>query len=233
MSTRTVNPPAPSAADKPSADMPRPVRRTERGEQRRQALVEAALAVFLEQGYERASIEEVMRRVGGGSKASLYSYFGSKEGLFWEVLSLQCDRFMQDLRVPTLADDHLEETLAAVARRFLKQISEPVSRSLFRIMIAEAPRFPELAERFYERGAASVRRMLGHYLEQQCEAGRLRCDDVELAAIHFFELLKAPHLRMMLGLSPFPRGMSMEKYVSQSVRLFLYGCAVREPERRR
>lgn len=232
MSARPVNPSVAEAADPEALDSPRPVRRTERGEQRRQALIEAARDVFLEQGYERASIEEVMRRVGGGSKASLYSYFGSKEGLFWEVLNLQCDRFMQDLRVPTEADDQVEETLTAVARRFLKQISEPVSRDLFRIMIAEAPRFPELAERFYERGASSVRRMLGQYLELQCEAGRLHCEDVEMAAIHFFELLKAPHLRLMLGLSPFPRGMSQEKYVSQSVRLFLHGCAATSKGRR-
>lgn len=232
MSARTVNPSVAGTAEQDAADTPRPVRRTERGEQRRQALIDTARDVFLEQGYERASIEEVMRRVGGGSKASLYSYFGSKEGLFWEVLNLQCDRFMQDLRMPTIADEHLEETLTAVARRFLKQISEPLSRDLFRIMIAEAPRFPELAERFFERGASSVRRMLGQYLSEQCKAGRLQCEDVEMSAIHFFELLKAPHLRMMLGLSPFPRGMSQEKYVSQSVRLFLYGCATTGKGRR-
>ena len=232
MSARIVNTPAPDFADGEASDPIRTVRLTERGEQRRQALIDAARDVFLEQGYERASIEEVMRRVGGGSKASLYSYFGSKEGLFWEVLSLQCDRFMQDLRVPTIADDQVEEALSAVARRFLKQISEPVSLNLFRLMIAEAPRFPELAERFYERGALSVRQMLGRYLALQCEAGRLDCEDVELSAIHFFELLKAPHLRMLLGLSPFPRGQSTEKYVAQSVRLFLNGCAANGKGRR-
>src|SRR3569623_540307 len=113
MTTQPVNSPPNRPAAGEAAEVPRPVRRTERGEQRRQALVEAALEVFLEHGYERASIEEVMRRVGGGSKASLYSYFGSKEGLFWEVLSLQCDRFMQDLKVPAEADDRSEETLAA------------------------------------------------------------------------------------------------------------------------
>jgi AcrR family transcriptional regulator len=222
MSTRTVNRPA-------EADPPR----TQRGEQRRQALIEAALAVFLEQGYQGASIEEVMRRVGGGSKASLYSYFGSKEGLFWEVLSLQCDRFMQDLQIPTQADEHLEETLVAVARRFLRQISEPVARDLFRIMVAEAPRFPALAEQFYERGATSVRSALGQYLADQCRAGRLACADVDMAAIHFFELLKAPHLRQLLGMTPFPRGMSMDKYVTSSVRLFLHGCARHEAEIKR
>jgi AcrR family transcriptional regulator len=232
MSARIVNPPAAGSTGSELAESGRAVRRTERGEQRRQALIDAALEVFLEQGYERASIEEVMRRVGGGSKASLYSYFGNKEGLFWEVLSIQCDRFMQDLRMPTQADDNLEETLAAVARRFLKQISGPVARKLFRVVIAEAERFPELAERFYERGAQSIREMLGLYLARQCEAGRLQCEDVEIAAIHFFELLRAPHMRMLLGLSPFPRGMSAEKYVVQSVRLFLYGCASNTKGRR-
>ena len=210
------------------AERSRAVRRTGRGEQRRQALLDAALAVFLEQGYERASIEEVMRRVGGGSKASLYSYFGSKEGLFWEVLGAQCDRFMQDLALPTVADDDPGATLTAVARRYMRQLGEPASRELYRIMIAEAPRFPDLARRFYEQGAERVRDRLGRYLELQHRAGRVVCPEPLLAAMQFFELLKAPHLRMMLGLPPLPRGLSLDRHLKSAVRIFLYGCANRE-----
>ncbi len=89
----------------------RTARRTPRGEARRSALLEAAREVFLEQGYEGASIEEIVRRVGG-SKASLYAYFGSKQGLFWEV-ACDADRRVRQpaLAVPTQANPDLEQTL--------------------------------------------------------------------------------------------------------------------------
>jgi len=202
----------------------RPVRRTERGEQRRQALVEASLAVFLEQGYERASIEEVMRRVGG-SKASLYSYFGSKEGLFSEVVLTQFDRFLQDLQLPDRADAHVERTLTAIGCRFLHKLSEPSALGLFRIIVAEAPRFPVLAERFYEQGAMRVRHQLGHYLRLQHEAGRVNCPDPEASAMYFFELVRGPHLRLLLGVPPQPRDPSPDRYVAAAVKVFLHGCA--------
>ena len=81
-----------------------------RGTARRDAMLTAALAVFLEHGYEGASIEEVMRRVGG-SKASLYRYFGSKEGLFGDIIEAGCSEFMSGFRVPTQADDDIARML--------------------------------------------------------------------------------------------------------------------------
>jgi AcrR family transcriptional regulator len=166
-----------------------------------------------------------MRRVGG-SKASLYSYFGSKEGLFSEVVLGRCDQFLQDLQLPQRADAGIERTLAAIATRFLRKISEPTACDLFRIIVSEAPRFPDLAQRFYEQGALRARHELGNYLRLQHEAGRVDCRDPELSAMHFFELVRGPHLRIMLGLSPFPRGQSLERYVEAAVKLFLHGCAV-------
>lgn len=203
----------------------REIRRTERGEQRRQALMEAARQVFLEQGYEGASIEEVMRRVGG-SKASLYSYFGSKEGLFFDILTAQSEQFMKDLRIPDSADDDLEKTLHAVGKRFLNMILDPDRSKLFRIMLGEAQRFPELAQRFFERGPQRSKRAMAEYLRLQHKAGRLDCPDSEHATAQFFELVKGqPHLRMMLNQPTFPPGMNAERHVAAAVKLFLYGCS--------
>ncbi|MBV8061957.1 MAG: TetR/AcrR family transcriptional regulator [Nevskia sp.] len=198
--------------------------RTPRGELRHAALLEAAEAVFLEQGYEGASIEEIVRRVGG-SKASLYSYFGSKENLFWEVLNLLSDRFMTGLSVPAQADADLEGTLAAIGRRFLDIFLDPQRYRLFRTMIAESARFPELSRKFFERGTRS-RHALASYLRLQCEAGRIDCPDPEMAASQFLELVKGPpHFRVLLSLPPFDAGFDPEAHVAGTVRLFLYGCS--------
>lgn len=200
--------------------------RTPRGELRHAALLEAAQAVFLEQGYEGASIEEIVRRVGG-SKASLYSYFGSKENLFWEVLNQLSDRFMTELAVPTQADEDIEGTLAAIGRRFLTIFLDPQRCRLFRTMIAESARFPDLSRAFFERGMRA-RRAVANYLQLQHEAGRIDCPNAEMAAMQFLELVKGPpHSRVLLSLPPFPEGFDPEAHVTAAVRLYLYGCAKR------
>ena len=202
-------------------------RRTPRGEARRSALLEAAREVFLEQGYEGASIEEIVRRVGG-SKASLYAYFGSKQGLFWEVVGDATEQFLTELALPTQADAELEKTLNTIGLRFLRGFLDPAGCRMFRTLIAESQRFPELAQRFFERGPQRVRQVLGNYLRLQQEAGRLDCADPEMAASQFLELVKGPpHARVMLSVEPFPPDFDPAQHVAGAVRLFLYGCARR------
>ncbi|MCX7072992.1 MAG: TetR/AcrR family transcriptional regulator [Gammaproteobacteria bacterium] len=216
-------PPAEAAGPVPAADPAKAV--GVRGERRREALLAAGRAVFLESGYEGASIEEVMRRVGG-SKASLYRYFGSKEGLFGAIIESGCREFMGRFRVPTGADDDIAATLTEIARRFASLFLDAERRELFRIMIAEMPRFPALAQRFYENGPARARKLLGDYFQRQHEAGRLHCPDPEFAAVQFIEMVKAaPQHRAMLGLSPFLPGRDAAQHIAGVVDLFLHGCA--------
>jgi TetR/AcrR family transcriptional repressor of mexJK operon len=206
---------------KPQVAQNRP--RTDRGEQRRLALLNAAREVFLEVGYERASIEEVMRRVGG-SKASLYSYFGSKERLFWETVIDLCDHFIGDLAVPAEADSNLRPTLTTIGQRFLTMSLSPLATEVNRIVTAEAPRFPDLARRFYDHGPKRAYTTLGRYLSLQAKAGRLVCDEPNRAAAQFFELVASlPHKRLSLGLQPFPAGDSRERHLASAVDVFLSG----------
>lgn len=210
----------------------RPAGRTQRGEQRRQALLQAAREVFLESGYEGASIEEMLRRVGG-SKASLYSYFGSKENLFGDVIAAQSDEFLANLRIPVEADDDLEVTLTAIGHRFIDNFLDRGKRELFRVVVAAAARFPDLAQRFYASGPKRGYAELGAYLQLQQAAGRIQCEDPKFAAYAFLETVKSmPHSRVLLGLPPFPDDQTQARHVERAVRLFLDGCAVR-PARRR
>jgi AcrR family transcriptional regulator len=209
------------------------VRRTFRGERRRVALLQAAREVFLESGYEGASIEEVVRRVGG-SKTSLYSYFGSKEGLFGDVVKAQCDEFLANLGIPTETDDDVEGTLRAIAHRFLNVFLDRDKSELFRIVVAEAARFPELAQRFFDSGPDRAHTQLGAYLRRQQAAGRIDCEDPEFAANVFLEMVKStPHFRGLLGLPPFTDDRPKAQHVEQVVRLFLNGCGASGASRSR
>lgn len=221
--------PARKAPGKPSpvAATAEPEALGARGTARRDAMLAAALDVFLEYGYEGASIEEVMRRVGG-SKASLYRYFGSKEGLFGDIIVARCDEFMQGFKVPVQADDDIEATLTALAKFLVTMFLDRKRLELFRIMIAEMPRFPALAQRFYEYGPARGRKLLGDYFRRQHEAGRLVCPDPEFTAVQFIEMVKAnPQHRALLGFEPFLPGRTAAQHIAGVVSLFLHGCARR------
>ena len=215
-----------AAAPKNSAGLVVPVRRTtERGERRREALLEAAQQVFLEHGYANASIEEVMQRVGG-SKASLYSYFGNKEGLFGDMVTEGCERFLRDLAIPTVVEGDLEGTLRAFGMRFFKLYTNPQRVQLMRAIIAEATRFPDLARQFYENGPHRVRVGLSAFFLHCHRQGLMQAPNPDLAAIQFITLVKGHcQFRSLLGLSLFALPISPRAFVDYAVTLFLHGSA--------
>ena len=108
-------------------------------------LLDAARQIFLEKGYAGTSIDEVVQRTGG-SKASVYKYFGSKEGLFAEMFGTHCQVFLATLQIPNELSGNLEQTLTQFAERVLLAFVDPERVAMIRALVAEAARFPDLAE---------------------------------------------------------------------------------------
>lgn len=111
-------------------------------EQRRERILQEAERLFLRHGYAGASINEIVR-LAGGSLATLYNEFGSKEGLFAEVMRTRA-RAMFDseaARCPRGGD--VRAALVHLATRLLERALRDDSLALYRIAISEAPRFPE------------------------------------------------------------------------------------------
>ena len=197
-----------------------------RGEIRREAMLVAARDVFLEHGFSGASIEDVVSRTGG-SKASLYSYFGSKEGLFGEMVSAGCKEFLRNVAIPTAIDGSLQQTLKAFGLRFFKLYTEPGRVKLMRTVIAEATRFPQFAEQLYREGPQQVRIGLSAFFKQCHAEGLLRAPNADLAAIQFITLVKGHcQFRSLFGLSPLALDISPTAFIDDAVRLFLDGCGV-------
>jgi AcrR family transcriptional regulator len=203
---------------------PREAPATRRGAARREALLHAAREVFLEKGYVAASVEDVVGRVGG-SKATLYSYFGNKEGLFGDLLSTMCDEYVDTLAIPKEIDGDIERTLNLFGRRMLKLFLDPSQVALYRAIFAELSHFPELAGRLYDRSAVRSRREFGAFLAQQHDAGVLDCPVPLAAAGSFLELVKGePQRRALLGLGAFDSERQMKQHVANAVDIFLHGC---------
>lgn len=159
---------------------------------------EAAKQVFLREGYG-ASMDLVAAEAGV-SKQTVYHHFGSKEELFRTVVEALSEEFLTVLVEGRRVDDDPAETLHQLARRFLALVLAPSSLALHRMLVAEAPRFPDLARAVYAAGPAQAISRFAAYLEEQNRRGKLAVADPTLAAEQFFGGLTGQiQLRALLG----------------------------------
>lgn len=164
---------------------------------KRRQILEGARQVFLRDGFDGASMNDVAR-VAGVSKGTLYVYFDNKEDLF-EALIRQ-ERRTQAERVCVFdAGDH---DVRAVLTRFALSLWDMHVRqdtlSHLRAIMAVAGKFPRFGQAFYEAGPGYGIGVLAAYLAKQVEAGVLAMDDPELAAAQFLELAHAGLLKPLI-----------------------------------
>ena len=185
------------------------------------AIVEAAARVFLEMGYGAASMDAIAAEAGV-SKQTVYSYFGSKEALFEAIIEVKCDELMAPGSLKLVPGQDHAEALTDVARRFLTLVLADPNSALFRVVVAESVRFPELAEAFYRAGPTTATETLAGYLADLGDQGVLAIADATAAAKLFFAMLRGDlYMRRLLGLTPEPPAADIEAVVDQAVTAFL------------
>ncbi|MES1201139.1 MAG: TetR/AcrR family transcriptional regulator [Pseudomonadota bacterium] len=197
----------------------------DRGVARRQAFLEAARAVFMEQGFEAASINEVVGRAGG-SLATLYSQFGSKEGLFLAVFEDQYARFINDVQ-PIVPYSHLplEEGLQVLGEQFLRATLAPEHLAFYRLVVGGAHAYPQLLQRYLVSGLARLRDSLLAYLEAaETDSGR-KVKHPEIAATFFFDLMRSYHHYRALASAEYTlTETQLQAHVHQAVAVLLNGA---------
>jgi TetR/AcrR family transcriptional repressor of mexJK operon len=151
-------------------------RQNTRTQQTRERLRAAAHRLFLQQGYLATSIDAILAEAGISSKETLYRHYANKEALFVDVLShltLEQPGFSEKLAaLPTPHDlPSLQQALTMLAREILSMMSQPGYLPLVRMIIAEAPRFPQLGTLFFsnvtQRGLAIMTALLQEAREQK------------------------------------------------------------------
>ena len=168
-----------------------------RTDAKREAILEVASAVFMEFGFERASMAEVAARVGG-SKATLYGYFASKEDLFLEVGMRAAQRHFEPIFENLQHDTaDLGQALRRFGERVQAVLCNPQSLAAMRMMVAQVGR-SEIAKRYYDEGPRQGEEKLAGYLQAAMDAGRLRQADPHVAALHLLGLLDAETMRRSL-----------------------------------
>ena len=153
-------------------------------------VVSGARSVFLTQGFEAASMDEIAREASV-SKATLYSYFPDKAHLFTEVARIEILRMADETLAAVDPSASVRDVLEMAAERLVRFLLSPFGLSIFRVCVAEAVRFPDLALQFYENGPQLGRTRLGEFLREAVAAGALEIADYDTAADQFAELCRA------------------------------------------
>lgn len=167
---------------------------------KRQAILDTAYRLFRAQGFDRTSVSQITAAVGG-SKATIYSHFPSKEGLFVECMTAAAEDFITWITEQAFVQPDASGTdPAAVLReygvRYLAFVSSPDIVAARRLLIAEASR-SAIGKLFYAKLGA-LRRQVEAFLSQFMASGALRRDDPRLAAEHLRGLLEAEILEPLL-----------------------------------
>lgn len=190
-------------------------------------ILHAAARVFMEQGYGAASMDCVAREAGV-SKATVYAHFSSKEQLFAAIVRGECRVHAQAMAAPDIGTCRVEEALYRIGRNYLSFVVTPRSLAIFRVVIAETPRFPELGRIFYESGPSIIVGELSEHLKEMARTGGLAVDDPELAAEQFFGMLRGNlRLRCLLGVASEVPATAIEQAVRAGVCTFLRAYAPR------
>jgi AcrR family transcriptional regulator len=159
------------------------------GGAKRRQIMDGARTVFLSDGFDGASMNDIAR-VAGVSKGTLYVYFDSKEQLF-EAL-IREDRKQQAERLVFPGDPgDARELLREFGSRLIEMMTRPDSIAHLRIVIAATGKFPRLGRAFYEAGPCHGVRNLAAQLVELRRAGALDLEDPERAARQFIDLCKS------------------------------------------
>jgi AcrR family transcriptional regulator len=162
-----------------------------RTETRREAILEAASQVFREFGFERASMAEIVRRIGG-SKSTIYGYYPSKEALFQAVTQAAGERHIQTAFEELAAHDvqgGIEDVLGRFAQKLAGFMCSQDLISTHRMVLAEAGH-SDMGELFYEAGPKRGMTQIAAFLTRAMDKGLLRTDDPGVASLQFAALIQ-------------------------------------------
>jgi len=198
---------------------------TPKGAARLEALTNTALDMFLDQGFEAVSLDELIARVGG-SRRNIYHHFGGKEGLFVAAVTSMCERIaapIKCLQIPLSGDP--AAALLLFGKAILETILLPRTLDLARLMIAEAVRFPDLAQAIWQSGHEQPALVLAEWITRQQDSGVLCRDRTPLLlARQFVNLAIADaQYRALIGT---PGGFSHDETLQAAIQTFLRGQVV-------
>lgn len=189
---------------------------------KQQKIVEIASQLFIEQGFTQTSLDQIIEKCGG-SKQTIYSYFGDKRGLLLAVISYCIERVGVVFTFKPELNKGLEQDLNQFGCDYISTILSPALLNIYRIIMTESQHDRELAEFYLTHGPNSVTNHLTLFLQYHMEQGNLKLADAHIACNQLISLLKGNHQQQaLLGIN-IPTSKEITIHAKQAIECFLYG----------
>ncbi|QWG17429.1 TetR/AcrR family transcriptional regulator [Bradyrhizobium sediminis] len=189
---------------------------------KRRQIVDGARKVFLDLGFDGASMGEIARSAGV-SKGTLYVYFADKSRLFEAIVE---EESLAQGRIAFNFDPERDvtTTLMDFGQAYIQLLCRPGGGSATRTVMAIAERMPEVGRRFYDNVVSLTIAKLAAYLEVHVTSGDLEIGDCQLAATQFMQLCQASlFMPFLFQAAPAPTAERIAEVVGSATRMFLAG----------
>ena len=197
---------------------------TARRPEKTEKILEAAGQLIREQGYGAVSMDQIARDAGV-SKATVYAHFESKERLFAAIIDHGCATYLEGI-VPAVQQlDDMREALTRIARSIENFLLAPKTLGIYRVIIAEGPRFPELAQAFVQNGPLPFLKLLTEFFDCANKRGLLDVPNTRLAAHQLTWLVRGPlYMRRILNLD-LPSEPGVDDVIAGAVEMMMRAYA--------
>lgn len=196
-------------------------------DQRRERIISVAREVFFEVGFAGASMSMISARLGG-SKATLYAYFNSKDELFEAIIRERCAGFAAVFD-GHLGSDDLRDSLKQIGRKLMHVVLSDDAIRTMQLIVEESHKNPQLAQTFHNvmqsQGGTSG---LHDLLRRAHERGQIHAPNVNEAATVLKSLLFGDcHFKRMMNLAPPPDEAMIHRQIDLAIDVFMtyYGKA--------
>jgi len=186
-----------------------------------EVILEAARELFFSRGYDTTSMDLVAREAAV-SKATVYSHFKSKEQLLLTLVETEVNELplARHPRPPTTASE-LRDVLTGMAEEFVLIFQQDRTRSLCRLVMAQAHIYPQIARAFYEAAPLRTRREVVEVLDGAVAAGLLRISDTSIAALQFLNLAGGELPMLSLLSLPLTTPDALRPHIESAINVFL------------
>ena len=184
-----------------SAELPLiKLNRAERAAERRQAIIDAAMEEFISRGFAATRLDDIAKRAGV-AKGTIYLHFRDKESMFEELIRTAIVPLVGRMHAPPALGGTVRDAIEGFARTFIQEIATTRRGDIVRLIVAEGPRFPAIADFYYRevvsKGLAGMRAMI--------ELGIARGEIKNANLAKYPQIMVAPALIAVIWQSLFAR----------------------------
>jgi len=193
---------------------------------KKELVVDAGRKLFLREGFGATSMDAVALEAGV-SKATVYSYFTSKEAFFAEIMEGMC-RELGGNSLDGASRDSPAAFLKDVGLFGVRRLLQTLDLAILRRVVAESQQFPALGETFWTTGPRNIKEFVADYLREQHRRGTLYVPDADKSAMLFLGLTMGIYLLpLLLGIRKPPEEKEIHRDLEQVISGFLTTLAPR------